>query len=188
MQAFAFGTYEWERTYDRAPRAPQFQSLHFSLSRFVAPEDLQVPPLPEVDVGGSDDVVVSGFFGKEILDNALTYRWSGTCGAIYFPGLSPGRPGGDRVRRRAARRWRRCGVAVRSGPGLVPAGPGFDTFRLPLPQALPAGPLVLRFDVAPWRPGERDGRELGIMVDRVAVEPRGARVNLSRSAPSGGGP
>ncbi|HEY5906869.1 MAG TPA: glycosyltransferase family 39 protein [Vicinamibacteria bacterium] len=187
VQAFAFGTYEWERTYDRAPRAPKFQSLHFSLSRFVSPSELNVPPLPEVDVGGSDDVVVSGFFGKEILDNARTYRWSGTCGAIYFPGLAPGvlavtASGGPRPAL-AEVQVSLSGLAL----GSFLAGPGFDTFRLPLPEELPAGPLLLRFDVAPWRPGERDGRELGIMLDRVAVEPR-ARVNLSRSASSGGGP
>jgi hypothetical protein len=47
VQPFSFGTHEFERTYDRPPRAPRFQSLHFTLSRFVSPSDLNVPPLPE---------------------------------------------------------------------------------------------------------------------------------------------
>jgi hypothetical protein len=143
VQTYAFGTHEWEREYDKAPRAPKPQSLHFTLSRFVLPSDLNVPPLPEVDVGGSDDVVVSGFFEKEIQDNARTYRWSGACGALYFPGLTPGvlavtasagsRPALAEVR-----------VSLSGAPlGSFLAGPAFDTFRLPLPEALPAAPPAL---------------------------------------------
>ena len=188
VQPFSFGTHEFERTYDRAPRAPRFQSLHFTLSRFVSPSDLNVPPLPDIDVGGSDEVVVSGFFDKEILGNERTYRWSGGCGSIYFPGLREGgvlavtasagtRPALTEVR-----------VSLSGTPlGSFLAGPAFDTFRLALPEVLPEPPLVLRFDVTPWRPGERDPRDLGVMVDLVTVE-SGVRVNLSRSASSGGEP
>jgi hypothetical protein len=188
VQPFSFGTYEWERTYDRAPSAPRFQSLHFTLSRFVSPEDLQVPPLPELDVGGSDEVVVSGFFDKEILDNVRTYRWSGACGSLYFPGLQPGavlaltasageRPAPVEVK-----------VSLAGTPlGSFTAGPTFEVFRLPLPSPLPRAPWVLRLDVRPWRPGARDGRELGVMVDRVAVE-TASRDNLPRSATAGGEP
>ncbi|HEY6546905.1 MAG TPA: glycosyltransferase family 39 protein, partial [Vicinamibacteria bacterium] len=188
VQPFSFGTFEFERTYDRAPRVPKFQSLHFTLSRFVSPSELNVPPLPEVDLGSSDEVVISGFFDKEILDNERTYRWSGSCGSIYFPGLRP-----DGVLAITASAGQRPALTeVRVSLSGVPlgsflAGPAFDTFRLPLPGALPEPPLVLRFDVRPWRPGERDPRDLGVMVDRVAVEPL-ARVNLSRSASSGGEP
>src|SRR5262249_52973682 len=46
--------------------------------------------LPELDVGGSDDVQVSGFFEKEILGGERTYRWSGACGSIYLPAARPG--------------------------------------------------------------------------------------------------
>jgi hypothetical protein len=188
VQTFAFGTHEWERTYDRAPRAPRFHSLHFSLSRFVSPEDLQVPPLPEVDLGGSDDVVVSGFFDKEVLDNRRTYRWSGACGSVYVPGLRGGRV--LAVTASAGQRPALVEVGVSlSGVALGSflAGPAFDTFRLPLPEPLPEGPLVLRFDAKTWRPGERDPRELGVMIDHLAAEPE-QRVNLFRSIPSGGGP
>lgn len=188
VQPFSFGTFEFERTYDRAPRAPKFQSLHFTLSRFVSPSDLMVPPLPEVDVGGSDAVVVSGFFDKEIIGNERTYRWSGGCGSIYFPGL---REGGV-LAVTASAGQRPALTLVRVSLSGVPlgsflAGPTFSTFRLSLPAVLPEAPLVLRFDVAPWRPGDRDPRELGVMVDKVTVEPS-VRVNLSRSASSGGEP
>ncbi len=133
MQAFSFGTYEWERTYDRAPREPKFQSLHFVVSRFVTPEELQVPALPELDVGGSDDVVVSGFFDKEILDNVRTYRWSGACGSVYLPGVAPGAT----LAITASAGQRPAPVEVKVSLSGVPlgsfvAGPRFETFRLPL--------------------------------------------------------
>ena len=53
--------------------------------------------------------------------------------------------------------------------GSVVAGPGFDTFRLPLPSPLPKDPPVLRLDVRGWR-APNDTRDLGVMVDRLAVE------------------
>ena len=170
VQAFSFGTLEWDRTYDRPPTAPRFQSLHFTLSRFVSPADLNVPPLPEVDVGGSDDVSVSGFFDKEVLDNTRTYRWTGTCGSVYFPGLRPGASllltlsAGTRTTPAEVR------VSLSGQPlGSVVAGPGFDTFRLPLPSPLPQDPPVVRLDVRGWR-APHDTRDLGVMVDRLEVE------------------
>ena len=188
VQAFSFGTFEWERTYDRAPRAPKFQSLHFTLSRFVAPEELRLPAFTELDVGGSDDVVVSGFFDKEVLDNVRTYRWSGACGSVYLPGVEPGATlaitasGGQRPSPVEVR------VSLAGTPlGSFVAGPLFETFRLPLPRPLPPGSRVLRLDMRAWRPGEKDGRELGVMVDRVAVEAE-PHAKLVRSGQSGGAP
>ena len=188
VQEFAFGTYEWERTYDRAPREPKFQSFHFFLSRFVTPEELQVPAFSELDVGSSDDVVVSGFFDKEILDNVRTYRWSGACGSVYLPGVEPGAT----LAITASGGQRPAPVEVKVSLGGVPlgsfrAGPLFETFRLPLPHPLPSGSRVVRLDVPAWRPGERDGRELGVMIDAVAVEPD-AHAKLVRSGISGGEP
>ena len=188
VQDFSPGFFEWERTYDRAPREPRFQAFHFTLSRFVSPEELSVPAFTELDVGGSDDVVVSGFFDKEILDNVRTYRWSGACGSLYLPGVEPGatlaitasagqRPSPVEVK-----------VSLAGAPlGSFVAGPSFETFRLPLPQPLPPGSRVVRLDVAPWRPGERDSRELGVMVDGVAVESV-AHAKLVRSGATGGEP
>ena len=188
VQAFSFGAFEWERTYDRAPRAPRFQSLHFTLSRFVAPEELRLPAFTELDVGGSDDVVVSGFFDKEILDNVRTYRWSGACGSVYLPGIEPGAT----LAITASGGQRPTPVEVRVSLAGVPlgsflAGPLFETFRLPLPRPLPSGSRVLRLDVPAWRPGDQDGRELGVMVDRVAVEAE-AHARVVRSGIIGGAP
>jgi hypothetical protein len=172
VQPFSFGTYEWERSYERPPREARFQSLHFTLSRVVAPEDLQVPATGDVDVGGSDDVLVSGFFDKELVDGRRSYRWTGACGSVYLPGAKAG-----------------ASVVLTLGTGQRPAAAPaelavslngvvlgrvtpqseFADFVLPLPTPLPPGPPVLRLDVKAWRPGLQDGRELGVMVDRIHV-------------------
>jgi hypothetical protein len=122
-----------------------------------------------VDIGGSDDVVVSGFFEKEAFDLTRTYRWTGTCGSVYFPGL---RPGGDLLLtlsagKRPAPAEVKVSLSGRELGSVVVAGPSFETFRLPLPSALPDHP-VLRLDVRSWR-APNDTRDLGVMVDRLEV-------------------
>jgi hypothetical protein len=89
VEPFAFGTFEWERAYASKPRGPEFRSFSFTVSRVVPPGQIQVPPLPFVDVGGTDDVQVSGFYDKEG-GGDLTYRWTGPCASVYLPGARPG--------------------------------------------------------------------------------------------------
>ena len=70
-------------------------------------------------------------------------------------------------------------VRVSAGGRLVgsfTAGPDWAEHDVPLPSNLPAGPLLLRFDVAGWRPsktlpGSTDDRDLGVMVDRIVLRP-----------------
>ena len=181
VQAFPSGPTSWSGPTTARPGSPKYQSLHFTLSRFVTPEELNVPPLTELDVGGSDDVVVSGFFDKEILGNVRTYRWSGACGSVYLPGAQPGAT----LAMTASAGQRPAPVEVQVSLAGVPLGSfrrraPFATFRLPLPRRPARGPPVLRLDVTPWRPGERRPPRSGVMVDFVAVEPE-ARVKLLRS-------
>jgi hypothetical protein len=188
VEPYSFGTYEWERTYDRSPRGPRFQSLHFTISRFVTPEDLNVPPLPELDVGGSDDVQVSGFFEKEILGGERTYRWSGACGSVYLPAARPGTT--IAITAAMGPRAAEAPAEVRVSLGGVSLGafaPGaeFREFELAVPADWAAGPPVLRLDVPVWRP-RTDFRELGLMVDRIRVAP-GGRARVPVSGSSGGG-
>jgi hypothetical protein len=188
-----FATHEWERAYERPPQGPVPRSFRFTVARAVLPEELQVPPLDEVDIGGSDDFQVSGFYEKE-----GGYRWTGRCGSVYLPAL---RDAGA------------VEVTLSAGPqrpptlappvvlvslagatlGEMAAGPGWTTARFPLPDQWPAGPPVLRLDVVDaarrraltWRPADvlpasSDTRDLGVMVDRVRVA-RGAagRIRVS---------
>jgi hypothetical protein len=177
VEEHAFGSFEWERAYGGKPRGPEFKALRFTISRVVLPEELQVPPLPEVDVGGSDDVSVSGFHGKEG-GGAHTYRWTGTCGSIYLPAARGA--GAVAITASAGRRPASKPAVVRVSLGGRPlgaftAGPDWTEHRLEVPAGFAGAPL-LRFDVPGWRPantepGSSDVRDLGVMVDRVRVVP-----------------
>ena len=188
-----FGTFEWY-AYDRKPRDPEFRSLHFTVSRVVPPEELRVPALDEVDIGGTDDVQVSGFFDKEG-GGDRTFRWTGSCASIYLPGSRAG--AALAITASAERRplTSRARVAVSlSGHALgeFVAGPAWSEHVFVLPSPLPPSPPVLRLDVPTWRPanvlsGSQDIRDLGIMVDRIRVIPRDP-AKIAVSARGGGAP
>jgi len=154
----------------------------------VPPEQIQVPPLPLVDIGGTDDVQVSGFYDKEG-GGEHTFRWTGRCASVYLPGAR----GGDEVTLTAAtgRRPALAPVLVSASMGGAPVG-RFETGReweehsLRLPDPLPEGPPVLRLDVPTFRPanawpGDSDTRDLGVMVDRI-------RLTIPVSRTAGGSP
>jgi hypothetical protein len=178
VEEHSFGGFEWERAYGRPPRGPEFKSLRFTISRVVLPEELQVPALPEVDVGGSDDVQVSGFYDKEG-GGEHTYRWTGSCASIYLPGARPG--GTVALTVSAGRRPASKPAIVRVSLGRTPlgsftVGPDWEEHRLAVPATLVEPLPVLRLDVEGWRPanterGSNDVRDLGVMVDRVRVAP-----------------
>jgi hypothetical protein len=177
VEDYAFGTYEWERAYGRPPAGPEFRALRFTLSRVVPPEELRVPPLGEVDVGGSDDFQVSGFYDKEGFGER-TYRWTGACGSVYLPGATGG--ASLVVTAGTGRRPAEPPAVVRASLSGAPLGSFTATadwrdHRLALPAVLPPGPPVLRLEVRAWRPANvdpasSDVRDLGVMVDRVRVE------------------
>jgi hypothetical protein len=179
VEDYQFGTVEWERTYGRPPRMPEGRGLRFAVSRVVPPEELQVPPLLEVDVGGSDDFQVSGFFDKEG-GGDLTYRWTGSCASVYIPGAKPGATVLVRAsagERPAAARPPLVDASLSGEPlGSFLADADWKEHALKLPSPLPAGPPVLRFDVPAWRPvnlleGSSDVRDLGVMVERIRIVP-----------------
>ena len=178
VEEHSFGGFEWERAYGRPPRGPEFKSLRFTISRVVLPEELQVPPLPEVDVGGSDDVQVSGFYDKEG-GGDHTYRWTGSCASIYVPAARPG--GTVALTVSAGRRPASKPAIVRVSLGRTPlgnvtVGAAWAEHRLRVPPGLADPFPVLRLDVEGWRPantepGSDDVRDLGVMVDRVRMSP-----------------
>jgi dolichyl-phosphate-mannose-protein mannosyltransferase len=185
-----FGTFEWYG-YDHRPSVPEFRSLHFTVSRVVPPEELRVPSLEEVDVGGTDDVQVSGFFDKEG-GEGRTFRWTGACASVYLPAARPGAALSIVVssERRPAATPASVSVSL-SGQSLgrFIAGPTWTEQVFALPSPLPAGPPVLRLDVPPWRPinfdpASTDTRDLGVMVDRIRVVP----AKIAVSTRGGGGP
>jgi hypothetical protein len=176
VQPFSFGTWEWERAYARKPRGREFHALNFTVSRVVPPEEIQVPPLPLVDVGSTDDVQVSGFYDKEG-GGDLTYRWTGPCASVYLPGVRAGATLVVRAStgRRPSTRPAPVQVTLDGAPlGTFTAGADWSEHALLLPDPLPPGPRVLRLDVPAWRPvhtdpGATDERDLGVMVDRLEI-------------------
>ena len=198
---YRFGTREWERSYNRPPRGPEPRGLEFTISRVVEPEELQVPPLPEVDIGGSDDFQVSGFFQKERDADGRSYRWTGPCAEVYLPAAS----GDGAVSITASAGQRPASLPpfeVRVSLSRVPVGsfavgPDWSVHTLALP-ALRGGPPRLRLDVVDpvtgrartWRPerslpGSDDTRDLGVKVDRIAVAGGAFRLRMSHSALGG---
>jgi 4-amino-4-deoxy-L-arabinose transferase-like glycosyltransferase len=181
VEDVAFGTHEWERTYDRPPRRPEPRGFGFRISRVVPPEELRVPALAEVDVGGSDDFQVSGFFDKEG-GGAHSYRWTGACASVYLPGAHAG----DKLTLTAAVGERPASLPAVVSATLsgVPLGSftveaDWKDFGLHLPDPLPPGAPVLRLDVPVFRPvnvlpGSSDPRDLGIMLDRIRLAAPGA--------------
>jgi hypothetical protein len=171
--AWSFETTEWSAR-GTLPGLPAPRSFRFTVSRAVEPGELRVPPLPEVDIGGSDDFQVSGFFGKEG-GARRNYRWTGACASVYLPGArggreivltaaAPGRPDAATVSVSLS------GVSL----GVLEVGSQWQRHTLALPAEGPLEPLVLRLDAQPWRPmdtqpGSRDRRGLGIMLDRIEV-------------------
>ena len=176
VQTFSFGTWEWERAYAGKPRGREFHALNFTVSRVVPPDQINVPPLPLVDVGGTDDVQVSGFYDKEG-GGDLTYRWTGPCASVYLPGVRPGAALSLRTStgRRPATRPAVVTASLDGAPlGQFTSGPEWSESVLRLPDPLPPGPRVLRLDVPAWRPvhtdpTSADERDLGVMVDRLEI-------------------
>jgi hypothetical protein len=193
VEEHGFATSEWERSYGQPPRRAEARAFHFTVSRVLLPEELQVPALDELDVGGSDDFQVSGFFDKEGVGDR-SYRWTGPCASVFLPGA---RAGAELVLTAS------IGRRPPSSPALVSAslagvplgrftpGASFEEFRLRLPDPLPPGPPVLRLDVPAFRPanllpGSDDVRDLGVMIDRLRVE-GGPEARASIAAPPRGG-
>jgi hypothetical protein len=188
---YRFGTHEWERAYGRPPQGPEPRGLEFTISRVVPPEDLQVPALPEVDIGASDDFQVSGFFQKERDADGRTYRWTGPCAEVYLPAAKDGRrvtitaSAGQRPESLPPSEVR---VSLSGAPlGSFRVGPEWSAHTLDLPAAGIDSPPRLRLDVVDpvtlrprtWRParslpGSDDTRDIGIKVDLIEVELGGA--------------
>jgi hypothetical protein len=190
VEDFSFGTAEWF-AWNRYPAKPEARALRFTVARFVLPEELRVPALHEVDVGGTDDFQVSNFHQKEG-GGERTYRWTGQCSTLYVPGAV----GGTHlsitaaVGERPADRPARVRVSLSEAAlGEFVASKEWTEHVFPLPVPRPAGPPLLRFQTTVFRPvnvfrGATDVRDLGVMVDRVAVLDAATSGGAASSGPS----
>ena len=160
-----------------AARAASSASLHFTVSRVVPPEEIQVPPLPRGGRGRLRRRAGLGLLrqgGRRRphlpLDGPLRVGLparGATRGDARSCGPSTGQAPGD-----AARAGRRlASTACRSG--AFDAGAGVDRARAAAcPTRCRRARRVLRLDVPAWRPAHTDPaatdeRDLGVMVDRL---------------------
>ena len=160
----------------RASRGePSSTRSHFTVSRVVPPDQINAPPLPLVDVGGTDDVQVSGFYDKR--GRRRPHRTAGpaparpcTCRACGPARRCPcaRRPAGGRPRRPAVVTASLDGAPL----GQFTSGPEWSRACSGCRTRCRRGPRVLRLDVPAWHPStldptSADERDLGVMVDRL---------------------
>jgi hypothetical protein len=176
-----FGVPEYESRWNDYPRGPLRKDFDFTLYEFGAPRS--APADTTLDVGLNDDLNVIRFHAKETTAGR-TFRWSQRQSYVIV----------DRVRPsdRTLALWMSNGgrppaappadvtVSINDTPiGTVRVGDGFREYDLDIPPAVAAAAAAtdeavrITLRTATWNPmkvlGTGDDRELGVMLDRVAV-------------------
>jgi hypothetical protein len=171
---------EYESTSDRYPRLVRGKEFDYSIYAFTSAHG----PRPfDLDVGVNDDLNVIRFDAKEQTEGR-TFRWSQDQSFVVVTSIAAndrtlaiwmsngGRPSGEPP----------ADVTILIGDrplGTVRVGNGFAEYDLPIPADASAGaaargePVRLTLRTRTWNPlralGTPDDRDLGVMVDRVAV-------------------
>jgi 4-amino-4-deoxy-L-arabinose transferase-like glycosyltransferase len=172
---------EYESRRNAYPRLVQQKEFDYSVYRFGPPST--EPPSPVLDIGISDDLHAVRFHAKEQTEGR-TFRWtqarsfvivnriSATDRALVFTmgdgGRPPAAPPAD--------------VAVWIGErvlGTIEVRGGFRDYEVPIPADVAAAaaaggePVRVMLRTVTWNPltvlGTDDPRDLGVMLDRVAV-------------------
>jgi hypothetical protein len=184
VQDFWFATEKYEYAYTRPPKGPEPFHLRFTLSKAVDLDDLteRVPKLPDLDVGGSDDLQVAWFHEKELDEDGTSFRWSQRTSSVFLPAIGGGTS--TLVLRVAGPKEEQAplhsvDVALDGHPlGSLNPSRSFEAFELEIPKALQsraeATYAILTLDTQIWRPSNSipdatDVRELGVRVDRIEV-------------------
>ncbi len=174
---------EYDSPLDTYPRFVRAKEFDYGIYAFT-------PPAPQaeggfgLDVGLRDDLHVLRFYAKEQAAGR-TIRWTRATSYVAVTTLrasarqvtlvmnNGGRPAGAGLAT--------VGVYLQNQPlGEVTVGDGFAPYTLPIPAtvamraAASGDPVELRLVSAVWNPsriiGSPDDRDLGVMVDRVAVQ------------------
>jgi hypothetical protein len=171
---------EYDSPKNAYPRFVRQKEFDYSLYAFTPPSG--TPPQPALDLGINDDLNVNRFHAKEEA-GGRTYRWSQRQSTIILDRIPPdartialwmsngGRP--------AAAAPADVTVLLNDAPlGTVHVENGFREYTVDIPPAVAAAaatgePVRIMLRVPTWNPmrvlGTNDDRDLGVMVDRVAV-------------------
>lgn len=184
VKDFELATEKYEYSYDRPPRGPEPFHLRFTLSKAVDLEDLatRVPKLPELDVGGSDDLQVAWFHEKELEEDGTSFRWSQRTSSIFLPAVGAGsrsivlRLAGPKESQ-APLHSIEAALDGRPIGTLVPTR-AFERYELSIPEEIggrvEATYSILTLSTKTWRPSNdipdaSDVRDLGFRLDSVEV-------------------
>lgn len=184
VKDFWFATEKYEYAYASPPAGPEPFHLRFTLSKAVDLDDLaeRVPTLPELDVGGSDDLQVAWFHEKELDEGGTSYRWSQRTSSIFLPAVGS---------ETAILQVRLAGPREDDAPlhpvtlaldghplGTLTPSRQFENYELEIPSVFreraESSFAVLTLDTQPWRPANdlvdaSDVRDLGVRVDSIEV-------------------
>jgi hypothetical protein len=175
---------EYERSYPEAPRQVRLKQFDFGIYELV-PRSVATEPF-DLDIGGTDDLHVVNFHGKERRGDGTTdFRWSRPESLVLVPNLADG------VSRLTL--WLSAGgrpatlppptVRVRLADqqlGTVTVTDDVLPYEFAIPEDQAAA-IVSRDELIEvsittntWNPsdalGAEDTRELGVMVDRLRIE------------------
>jgi uncharacterized membrane protein len=176
-----FGVPEWESAWNAFPRAERRKDFEYSLYQFGPPR----PPASEttLDVGINDDLNVIRFHAKETTEGR-TIRWSQRQSFLILDHVA--------AADRTLAMWMSDGGRPEAAPpavvrvsigarelGAVRVTHGFAEYDLGIPADVAAAaaasgePVWVTLRTETWNPlrtlGAPDNRDLGVMVDRVAV-------------------
>ncbi len=172
---------ELEVTTDRLPRDVAFKEFDYGIYQLTLARNAPGPFI--LDLGDRDDLHVLRFHAKESADER-SIRWTQNASEIAVTGM-------DETARTVTLTMSSGGRPPTAAPatvevifngtslGMVTVEPGFREYVFVLPEALAVAaaqadaPAALRLISTVWSPkallGVNDGRELGVMLDRVAV-------------------
>jgi len=174
-----FGVPEYESLWNSYPRAPRRKDFDYSVYEFGPPQ----PGSDALDVGINDDLHVIRFHAKETTEGR-TFRWSQRQSFVVV----------DRIRAgdRTLALWMSDGGRPPAAPpaivqvligartlAAVHVTSGFHEYDVDIPADVAAAaaaagePVRITLRTETWNPlrtiGAPDSRDLGVMLDRVAV-------------------
>jgi len=175
---------EYDAPLNEFPRYARAKQFDYTVYEFTPPAGYDNEPEFVLDVGVGDDLNVLRFHAKEDTEGH-TFRWSQDVSYVVMPGIQ--------ADNRQVTVWMSDGGRPDAAPpaevtigleeevlGRVRVHTGFAAYAVSIPEALAARlaarglPVRLKLTTEVWRPdellGTSDDRELGVMLDRVAVK------------------
>ena len=175
---------EYDAPRNEFPRYARAKQFDYTVYEFTPPAGYDNEAEFVLDVGVGDDLNVLRFHAKEDTEGH-TFRWSQDVSYVVMPGMQ--------ADNRQVTLWMSDGGRPDAAPpaevtidleenvlGTVRVRTGFAAYTVSIPEHLAARlaarglPVRLRLTTAVWRPdellGTSDDRELGVMLDRVAVK------------------